>query len=154
MPLQRPRSTRPHQTGMMLIEALVAILIFSIGILGVLGLQASASQQSADARHRAVAAQYADQLLGQMWVDTRTESSLRTLYATCSTATCPAYTTWATAVAQGLPGVDLLGTTKPDVSVSSDGTGVIGITVRWQTPADAAAGTAFHQFNMEAQIGQ
>ncbi len=32
---------RKNQSGVMLLEALIAILIFSIGILGIVGMQAS-----------------------------------------------------------------------------------------------------------------
>ena len=45
-----------RQGGFMLIEALIAILIFSIGILGIVGLQAAAVNQSTDARYRSEAA--------------------------------------------------------------------------------------------------
>jgi type IV pilus assembly protein PilV len=149
-----PLSDRAGQGGMMLLEALIAILIFSIGILGVIGLQAMASQQSADARYRAVAAQLADQLLGQMWLGDRTEANLRTQYATCNTSTCPGYTAWATQVAQKLPGVNATGTNQPVVTVSNNGSGTVAIVVFWQLPADVAAGAPAHQFRMEAQIGQ
>lgn len=57
--------------GMALIEALVAILIFSVGVIGVLGLQALALKSSSDAKYRADAAFLANQLIGQMWVDSR-----------------------------------------------------------------------------------
>jgi type IV pilus assembly protein PilV len=40
----------------MLLEALIAILIFSFGILGLVGLQANAINLSTDAKYRADAA--------------------------------------------------------------------------------------------------
>ena len=87
-----------RQGGAMLLEALIAILIFSIGVLGIIGVQALAVQNSNDARFRSAAAQLADQLLGQMWIDNRAVANLQTLYNTCSGTTCTAYTAWATTV--------------------------------------------------------
>ena len=41
------------QSGVMLLEALIAILIFSLGVLGIVGMQASAVKASRDAKYRA-----------------------------------------------------------------------------------------------------
>ncbi|HVL77099.1 MAG TPA: type IV pilus modification protein PilV [Noviherbaspirillum sp.] len=57
------------QFGIALIEVLIAVLIFSIGLLGLVGLQASMVRASADARYRAQASFVAQQRLGQIWVD-------------------------------------------------------------------------------------
>lgn len=53
----------------MLVEVLVAVLIFSLGILAVIGLQAVAVTNVSDAKYRADASLIANQLIGQMWVD-------------------------------------------------------------------------------------
>jgi type IV pilus assembly protein PilV len=60
----------------MLIEALIALLIFSVGILGIVGLQASAVNTSADAKYRSEAALLANELIGRMWVSDRTQLTL------------------------------------------------------------------------------
>lgn len=57
------------QTGFMLIEALIGMLLFSIGIVGVIALQASAISISSDATYRGEASYLADQIIGQMWAD-------------------------------------------------------------------------------------
>ena len=57
------------QQGVMLLEALIAILIFSIGILAIVGMQATAVRTVTESRSRAEAALYANQLLGQIWTD-------------------------------------------------------------------------------------
>ncbi|MBL0167679.1 MAG: hypothetical protein IPP85_11320 [Propionivibrio sp.] len=41
---------RKQQSGVMLLEALIAILIFSLGVLGIGGLQASAVAATRDAK--------------------------------------------------------------------------------------------------------
>ena len=58
-----------HSRGIALIEALVGILIFSLGILGLVGLQASMSRAQGSAKFRADAAYLTTDLLGQMWSD-------------------------------------------------------------------------------------
>lgn len=57
------------QRGSVLLEALIAILIFSFGLLGLIGIQASAVGLSIDAKYRADAAYLANQIVSQMWVD-------------------------------------------------------------------------------------
>jgi type IV pilus assembly protein PilV len=55
--------------GVVLLEVLVAVLIFSIGILAVIGLQASAIASVTDAKYRLDASAVAAQEIGKMWVD-------------------------------------------------------------------------------------
>jgi type IV pilus assembly protein PilV len=58
-----------HQAGVMLLEVLIAILIFSIGILAVVGMQAAAINNVNDSKYRSEAAFLTDRLLSQMWTD-------------------------------------------------------------------------------------
>lgn len=146
-----PRRTPRHQGGVMLLEALIAILIFSIGILGVVGLQATAVQQSTEARYRSEAAQLADQLIGTMWTSNRNVAALQTQFNTCGNATCGGYQAWFTRVRGTLPGVVAASPTEPAVNV--DGTGIVTITLFWRSPGDSAA-EAPHRFDVQAQIGQ
>jgi type IV pilus assembly protein PilV len=146
------RAPRGSQAGVMLIEALIAILIFSIGILGIVGLQATAVQQSSDARYRAQAAELAQQLIGQMWTGDRTASTLQTNYnctPPCSSAGT-GYTAWYSQVTAGLPGVASDATLKPAVSV--DSAGVVTVTLYWRQPSDDAATS--HKYQLQSQIGQ
>jgi type IV pilus assembly protein PilV len=53
----------------MLIEALIAILIFSIGVLAIVGLQATMIKNTADAKYRSEASYIAQARIGQMWAD-------------------------------------------------------------------------------------
>ncbi len=61
-------STPPQQRGMMLIEALMAILIFSLGILGMVGVNALAVASQSDAQYRTDANKFATQIINQIWV--------------------------------------------------------------------------------------
>ena len=58
-----------QQRGAYLLEALIGILIFALGVLGIVGLQAASLHTTADTQLRAEAVFAANQLLGQMWTD-------------------------------------------------------------------------------------
>jgi type IV pilus assembly protein PilV len=64
-PIASPR----HQSGAYLLEALIGILIFALGVLGIVGLQAASLRTTTDSAMRAEAVFAANQLLGQMWAD-------------------------------------------------------------------------------------
>ncbi|MFO1318169.1 MAG: type IV pilus modification protein PilV [Burkholderiales bacterium] len=66
---RRPHSGRRPQSGVMLLEALIAILIFSLGILALIGLQAQSIRNSSEAKYRADASFLANQVIGFMWAD-------------------------------------------------------------------------------------
>lgn len=57
------------QQGVMLIEALVAILIFTLGVVALMGLQANSIAQISAAKYRTDAGYLASQIIGRMWVD-------------------------------------------------------------------------------------
>jgi len=57
------------QEGFLLIEVLVAILIFSIGILAVVGLQAVMIKGATEARFRTIASFIAEERVAQIWAD-------------------------------------------------------------------------------------
>ena len=67
----QPRKPRPptvRESGFTLIEVMIAILVFSFGILGAVALQASAIRMSTDAQQRAEATFLADKLLARMLI--------------------------------------------------------------------------------------
>ena len=55
------------QQGVVILEALIAILIFSFAVLGIVGLQASMVKNTSEAKHRSEAAHIAQQKIGEMW---------------------------------------------------------------------------------------
>jgi type IV pilus assembly protein PilV len=104
--LTRECSKLPRdQAGVMLLEALIAILIFSLGILSLVALQATAIQLTGDAKYRTDATLLANRLIGQMWVGGSDLTTLETSFESAGPG--PAYTAWLTDVAgtDGLPGV-------------------------------------------------
>ena len=60
------KHARSAQSGYVLLEALVALLIFSLGLLGMIGFQAASTKIATDSRFRTEAAMLADELLAKM----------------------------------------------------------------------------------------
>src|SRR5206468_5070399 len=71
--LHKARRIRAAQRGVALLEALVAILIFSFGVLGLIGILAGSIRATNDARYRAEAANLANAVIGDMWSTAATQ---------------------------------------------------------------------------------
>jgi type IV pilus assembly protein PilV len=67
--LKNTQQRRSDQQGVVLLEALVAILLFSMGVLALVGLQAAMIKNTSDSKFRADASYLAQQWVGQMWSD-------------------------------------------------------------------------------------
>ena len=65
----RPTPSVRSQRGMMLLEGLIAILIFSLGVLAMIGMQAVSVSQTSQAKYRVDASLLANKLIAQMWSD-------------------------------------------------------------------------------------
>jgi type IV pilus assembly protein PilV len=158
-PSARPRSDHVSQalhsqTGSMLLESFIAILIFSMGILAIVGMQASAIKNSGDAKYRSEASLLANELLGRMWVSDRTGTdplqpalTLQTNFQGGGGADGLAYTAWFAQVQATLPGSS---TDAPTVTVDP-ASGRVSVTVRWKAPNEPASAAA-HSYAVAAQI--
>jgi type IV pilus assembly protein PilV len=60
---------KSSQQGMMLLEALIALVVFSFGILALVGLQAAMLKNTGSSKFRSDASYIAQKLVGQMWAD-------------------------------------------------------------------------------------
>ncbi|MCJ0765186.1 type IV pilus modification PilV family protein [Variovorax terrae] len=141
------RSAFRQQAGIMLLEALAAILIFSVGILAVIGLQAASVKQAAAAEFRSIAALQANDLVSRMWISDHTAATLQTVYG--SSGSGAGYASWLAHVkASGLPGVSSV---SPTV-VFGDGVTApanqVTITVNWIAPGETTA----HNYVVIAQV--
>lgn len=67
----KPRKSSISQHGIVLLEVMIAVLIFSVGILGLVGLQATVAKSTSDAQYRAVASNLVQQRIGEIWVDAK-----------------------------------------------------------------------------------
>jgi type IV pilus assembly protein PilV len=57
------------QRGMVLLEGLIALLIFSIAVLGLVGIQANMITNTTEAQFRSIATQIAQQKIGMVWAN-------------------------------------------------------------------------------------
>ena len=146
------------QSGVMLLEALIAILIFSLGILSLVALQATAVQLTSDAKYRTDATLLANRLLGQMWTSSGNLTAMKTAFQTGGTA----YNAWLADVSgrDGLPGVVAASTgvvsTLPTVTVDDTAgatAGQVVITLRWRTP-EMPLNAAGHQHVVVSQVSR
>lgn len=131
----------------MLLEALIAVLIFSMGILAIVGMQAAAVKASSDAKYRSDASMVANQLIGQMWVSNRTPAVLQASFQGGGGVDGASYTAWLADVQAALPG----SATNPPLVTVNPATSVVTITVFWLAPGEPT-GTAPHSFSVVAQI--
>ena len=122
-------TSRSRQAGFSLIEALVSIVIFSIGVLALIALQVTSVRQSSNAKYRSDAALLVNQLIGQMWVSDRTTTTLQTNFNTGGAS----YNTWAGTVQAQLPGA---AASAPTVVVAADGQ--VTVRVFWKAPNEQA----------------
>lgn len=134
--------TRRGQRGFSLIEGLVSILIFSLGILALVGLQANSIQQSSNAKYRSDASMLVNELIGRMWVTDRSAATLQTNFNTGGAG----YNAWLTEVQAALP---TSAASAPAVSVSADG--LVTVNLYWKAPGEQAAAPQ-HQYITIAQV--
>jgi type IV pilus assembly protein PilV len=136
------RKSAKAQSGIVLLEGLIAILIFSLGILAIVGMQTIAVKETTDARYRSEACLLANQLLGTMWVSDRATGALQANFNTGNAG----YSAWLADVSAILPGV---AANPPTVNV--DATGIVTVTVNWIAPNEPPSATA-HSYVAMAQI--
>ena len=140
------RASAVGQRGVALLEALIAILIFSFGVLGLIGILAGSIRATNDARYRAEAANLAQALIGAMW-STRA-ADLDAQFGTGG----PQLVAWQTQVANLLP--QATGANVPIVDLSQPGLSTqsrsVVVTMYWQLPGEPGR----HQLLITAQIGK
>ena len=143
------------QRGAFLLEALIGILIFSLGVLGIVGLQARAIRFTNDAEFRAEAMYLANSLISQMWTDNR--SQLKNKYD--SVVGGAGYTAFKAKVHTALAGATIF----PEPIVNVDGplplpqansatSNVVQVKIFWQMPGDPVSLT--HNYSTTGVIGQ
>lgn len=159
----RSNQSLNKNAGFMLLEALVSIVIFSVGVLAIVGMQAVAVKVTSDAKYRSDAALLANQLIGQMWTSNRTQAVLQNNFSGPSGA---GYQAWAWSgvggggsqsapatgtVLQALPGAQANPPTVviSPVTATATATSFVTITIFWQPPNDPDQ----HNYVTVAQIG-
>lgn len=156
---------RRSQSGVLLLEVLIALLIFSLGVLGLVGLQANAIKQSGQSKYRTDATLLANELVGQMWITSRSYTTLNTAF-TSTSGGGPSYRAWKTKVEAALPGADtypptvILTQIPPLNAIVASATAApvgltastrVTITMRWKAPGEPAGDPA-HSFVLTNEI--
>ena len=121
MRLQNPLRGR-HYRGVSMIEVLVVIVLFSFGLIGVVGLQAKAVQNSVSAEDFNRAAMLANEVASEIWTNQSVILNPNTI------------TAWNTAV--GNPTGRGLPNGQGTVTVAGN---VATITITWRAPHDPVA---------------
>ena len=141
-----------QQGGVILIEVLIAILIFSFGILGLVGIQANAIKQSGDAKLRTDASYLVGQIISHMWIDRSNLASYVHFPAgnnctfTGSASTAANVSGWLGSTGQSGT-VSALPNATAQIIVET-GTNLVTVTVCWRAPQE----TATHNFTSTALI--
>ncbi len=130
--IKRDKPASPSlQKGIALIEGMIAVVLFSIGVLALVGMQSAMTKNVTQAKLRSEASYLANQIIAQMWVDQGTDMDNLPNYAvnanTCASGTNVNCSSWVASVQRLLPG----GTA--DVTVAG---GNITVRVEWQVPGE------------------
>ncbi len=134
-----------NQKGVMLLEALLGILIFSIGILAVVGMQTVAVRTVSESKYRMDASFLANEVIGQMWGN-RTNLALYDYNGGVPNAVL---TKWVTKVTATLPGA---AANPPNIDIGAGG--IVTVVVFWQHPEEAglASPPPPHSYRVVASI--
>lgn len=121
---QMPQS----QQGVVLLEALIGILIFSLGLLALTGLQAAMIKNTDAAQYRAEASFVAQQKISEIWLNEGGNANIAGYIVTNAD-------------------VDQLPNGSITVAVAPDNSCVVTVTVDWEAP-----GGAPHQYVTNATV--
>lgn len=138
--------TRRPAAGFTMIEVLVSLLVFSLGVLALVQIQGTAARMATDARDRAIATFLADQLLARMLISDPTTAASFAHQPTGTTACSPSgaastnavVTGWLAEVTQQLPSA---GSTLQQIVVDA-ATGQVTVRLCWQNGNDPARSLA------------
>lgn len=124
----------------MLIEVLVSVLLFSVGVLALVGLQVNMTKTQTTTKTRTDASYLASELVGMMWSDNIVNVTSYSGAACSSYARC---SVWTSKVAKALPG----GQANINVTTDSGGSRDVTIVISWTLPDGG-----IHQYTTSTSI--
>lgn len=133
------------QRGYLLLEVLISIVIFAVGVLGMVGLYAATIKSNGDGKYRMDACYLATTLLSRMQADNRGDlSALGALYQGGTGTNGSKYTTWRSEVIAQLPGVSatvnpptvVFGNVINGIAPPETAKRTVTINVFWQLPGE------------------
>ena len=131
------------QEGSILLEALISILIFSMGILAIVGLQGTAIKTVSDSQYRLEASFLANRVVSEIWTNV---ANINAYALPGGGAT--GLDVWLAEVQSRLPGATA--GNAPTISIAANPLGGFTATVAimWQSPGESAP----HNFTTVAYI--
>lgn len=139
-----PALSRPSERGVTLIDALVALLLFSLGILGLMGAQSAAIQTASQSRYRAIAAVQAETLVSRMWLSDRTAATLQASFAGGSSGSKGSGSSGGTGYTVWKEGLDDSGLPNVSATVSFatvNSSSLATVQISWTAPGETTAHT-------------
>jgi type IV pilus assembly protein PilV len=129
---------RSKQEGVMLLEALIGILIFSLGVLALVAMQAVSISSVSNARYRTEAAFLANDIIGSAWVARGTLGTGADLdtFRYPGGAAAP-LAAWVQKVQATLPGSDVYPPTIDVVNLDAPAASSarqVTVTLQWRAP--------------------
>lgn len=122
------RSNQTAQEGSIILESMIALLIFFIGILGLVSLHGNAVREVSEAKYRAEAAFLANQVAAEMWANAPNLAA----YAYNGSGAPPSQlSNWIALVDNVLPGA---AANRPVITVTG---AVVKIVVKWSPPGES-----------------
>ena len=143
------KKIQKNQGGVVILEVLVSIVIFAVGVLGIVGLQAVTAKAGINARFRTEAAALSDELVAraQTWTDLTTITANFTgATAAGGTATGGTeYQSWSNdrlaRDTTGLPGAQATVTFPAPLAVTPGAGVLMTVEISWQAPGGDSRST-------------
>jgi type IV pilus assembly protein PilV len=120
--------TKSRQSGSSLIEALVAIIVFALGMLGLAAFMVTAMQNSQQSRYRTLASYYAEEVIGLALSDASNREKYAVADGACTDGSWEPCTQWLERLTADLPTDD---STPASVELDDD-SGLMTVTVQWK----------------------
>lgn len=129
------------QTGSFLLEALASLLIFSIGLIALVGLAGKAMNQAGQSKARNDASYLAGELIGEMWVSASTPAAFD-------------LSGWQARIASALP--NGLGTATVTNAGGTPPSYQVAITITWTDSKvqDGSGNPVRHKYETATQISK
>lgn len=117
---------KSKQKGIFVMDAMIGLVIFTIGVLGVLKFQGETVLANSQAQYRVTASFLAESLINSMWLERNKVANF--------TTNNPNYDNWLNQVNNSLPGTTA---NAPVITVEDDGNGIyqVDIEVKWLNQA-------------------
>ncbi|MES2536086.1 MAG: hypothetical protein V4632_09470 [Pseudomonadota bacterium] len=124
------KTMNTRQGGSIMLESLLAILIFSLGILSIVALLGASIKSTTNAKYRADASLLANQVIASMWIGDKTNAVLISSFASANNGA--GYVAWKANVTSALPGA---AANPPTITIDSSNR--VNVTVFWSVPGES-----------------